>query len=155
MSDGSAKRVLGPGEEPVVRRRYVHMLPEDHEAWTEFLKSERNELDEVWYDVHVGEPMHVPAGSPAYMKDVVDGVSRKRIDVVGRLGQGVFVIEVKPFANMTALGQVVTYTNLFISEFEIHGPVQAMIVAMECDRDILETAQRMNVKIIATRGVLL
>jgi hypothetical protein len=155
MSDEEKKRELGPGEKPVVRRRYVHMMPEDYEAWSAYLVSERNELLEVWYDVHVGEPMHVPAGAPEYMKNVAEGVSRKRIDVVGRSAQGIFVIEVKPWASMQALGQVVTYTNLYVREFEIHGSVQAMIVAMECDRDILETAQTMNVKIVALKGVLL
>ena len=148
-------RSLGPGEKPVVRHRYVHMLPEDHTTWTAFLQSEHNDLDEVWYDVHVGRPMHVPSGSPSYMQDVVDGVSRKRIDVVGRVGSGLYIIEVKPHANMVAIGQVITYTNLFIEEFTIHGPVQALIVATTCDADILDIAKRQNVKIIALEGVTL
>lgn len=148
-------RELGDGEKPKAKSRYVHMLNEDYATWSEFLKGEWNLLDEVWYDVHVGRPMHVPAGSPAYMKDVVDGISRKRIDVIGRQGKGIFVIEVKPHANMESIGQVLTYTDLFIKEFKIHGPVQAMVVATTCDADILDIANLYNVKIIALEGVTL
>ena len=155
MSKLSDDRTLGTGEKPRVMQRYPHMLPEDHATWTAFIESGQVDLDEVWYDVHVGRPMDVPAGSPAFMQNVVDGVSRKRIDVVGRIANRVFIIEVKPHANMSALGQVVTYSNLFVAEFKIHGPVTAMIVGMSCDADILDIARRHNVKIVALEGVTL
>lgn len=155
MAKLQTNRSLGPGEKPEVRAKYVHLWQKDYATWTAFLQSKAMNLEEVWYDVHVGRPMDVPKGSPEYMQDVVDGVSRKRIDVVGRVGAGLFIIEIKPEANMKAIGQVVTYTNLFIQEFTITGPVQAMIVATTCDADILETAQRQNVKIIALEGVTL
>jgi len=155
MAGNKAKRKLEAGEKPEVKSRYVHMMHEDYATWTSLLKSDQNELDEVWYDVHVGRPMAVPAGSPAYMQDVANGVSRKRIDVVGRIGSSMIIIEVKPHANMEAIGQVITYADLFIEEFEIHGSVSAMIVATTCDADILEIARRQNVKIIALEGVTL
>lgn len=139
----------------MVKAKYVHLWQKDYATWTDFLQSDRNMLDEVWYDVHVGTPMHVPEGSPTWMQKVVDGVSRKRIDVVGRTGSGLYIIEVKPEANMKAIGQVVTYTELFVKEFRITGAVQAMIVAKTCDRDILATAKMANVKIIALEGVTL
>lgn len=155
MSEVRKKRSLGPGEKPKVQHKYPHMLPEDHGTWTAFIVGRYIELDEVWYDVHVGRPMPVPPGSPSFMKNVVDGISRKRIDVVGRAREGVYIIEVKPHANMEAVGQVVTYSNLFVEEFEITGAVQAVIVATSCDADILETANRLNVKIVAIKGVTL
>lgn len=148
-------RSLGPGEKPVVRRKYVHMLPKDFATWTAFLQYEPDWLKEIWYDVHVGRPMDVPEGSPDYMKVVADGVSRKRIDVIGRTKNGLYIIEVKPHANMEAIGQVVTYTDLFVKEFTIKGPVQALIISKTCDADILETAQSQNVKIITLEGVTL
>lgn len=155
MSKIQQKRSLGPGERPVVRSKYAHMLAEDHAAWTAFIESEWNLLDEVWYDVHVGVPMALPKDSPNYMRAVVDGVSRKRIDVVGR-DQGLFlIIEVKPFANMTAIGQVVTYAKLFNQEFDISPPALPMIVSMTLDRDILEIGEHLGVKMLAMDGVTL
>ncbi len=131
------------------------MLTEDQATWTAFLQSEWNLLDEVWYDVHVGRPMDLPKDSPNYMKAVVDGVSRKRIDVIGRNGSVILIIEVKPYANMMAIGQVVTYKNLFVNEFTGYRSVQAMVVATKCDADILDIANEQKVIIIALEGVTL
>lgn len=155
MPEVKKDRSLGVGERPVIKAKYAHMLPEDHATWTLYLKKQPGELHEIWYDVHVGQPMAVPKGAPEYMKNVVDGVSRKRIDVVGRTGTNFYIIEVKPHANMEAVGQVITYALLFANEFEVRGPVKPMIVATTCDRDILQIAQNQNVKIIALEGVTL
>lgn len=139
----------------MVQAKYVHMLREDHATWTRFLQSKALRFEEVWYDVHVGAPMAVPIGSPEFMKDVVDGVSRKRIDVVGRIGSKIFIVEVKPHANMQAVGQAIIYKALFEKEFTVDGSVNALIVSIKCDRDILETAEKMEVQIIAVEGVVL
>ncbi len=155
MPEVMRDRSLGPGEKPVVRTKYAHMLTEDHAAWTAFLQSEWNLLDEVWYDVHVGVPMALPKDSPNYMRAVVEGVSRKRIDVVGRENRNLWIIEVKPFANMTAIGQVVTYARLFNREFEMALLAQPMIVSKTLDRDILEIGEHLGVKMLALDGVTL
>ena len=155
MADRPTNRTLGTGEKPEPRYKYTHLYQQDYATWTAYLKSEWNLLDEVWYDVHVGRPMDIPPDSPDYMQAVVDGVSRKRIDVVGRIENRFFIIEVKPEANMKAIGQVVTYTNLFINEFEITGTVQPMVVATTCDADILDIANEQNVIIVALEGVTL
>jgi hypothetical protein len=148
-------RTLGPGQRPIVKAKYPHLWKKDYDTWTAFLRSEHNDFEQVWYDVHVGAPMHVPAGSPAFMKNVVDGVSRKRIDVVARQGKRLWIIEVKPEANMKGIGQVVTYKKLFVKEFRITESVKAMIIATTCDRDVLKTAEDLNVTIIALEGVTL
>jgi len=155
VSKIATNRSLGPGVPPEVRIKYPHMLSEDHAAWTAFIESEWNMLDEVWYDVHVGAPMDLPRDSPNYMKAVVDGVSRKRIDVVGRDRGMLWIIEVKPFANMTAIGQVVTYAKLFNQEFDISPPALPMIVSMTLDRDILEIGEHLGVKMLSMDGVTL
>lgn len=147
------KRSLGPGQKPEVRAKYVHMLAEDHSTWTAFLYGHPEEFDEVWYDVHVGQPMAVPAGSPDYLRAVADGVSRKRIDVVAVSGGVWYVIEVKKHANMESVGQVITYRDLFVKEFDLVGPCHARVIGTTCDGDILDTAKSMNVEVIALEGV--
>jgi hypothetical protein len=148
-------RSLGVGEKPIVRVKYTHMLKEDYATWSAFLESDIIRLDEVWYDVHVGREMAVPPGSPEYMLAVVSGISRKRIDVVGRSGGTIYIIEVKPHANMEAIGQVITYRELFVKEFEISGPVRMLVVSQTSDADILKTAQDLQVKVIPMKGVVL
>ncbi len=153
MKHPEAKRSLGPGRSPKVQRRYEHMMREDFATWTEFLKSDSMPLLEVWYDVHVGEPMAVPDGSPEYMRAHAAAVSRKRIDVVGRTEKELWIIEVKPCANMQAIGQVLIYDDLFCREFELKLPTRTVIVASASDMDIIEGAAKYGVKIITVEGV--
>lgn len=74
--------MLGPGQIPVIRSSYTHMLAEDMDVWRRYLNREGHLIDQVWYDVHVGTPVAVPEGSPEFLTAVAMGVTRKRIDVV-------------------------------------------------------------------------
>jgi hypothetical protein len=148
-------RSLGPGQAPIIRAKYAHMLPKDYGTWSMFLSNKVLELDEVWYDVHVGRPMLAPIGSPQYILDIAAGVSRKRIDVVGRSGEEFFVIEVKPHANMEALGQAITYRKLFREEFKDQEKAKALIVSRTADADIIEEASKQGILILPMEGVLL
>ena len=127
---------LRPGQKPLVLPYYPHMLFEDVEVWTRFLQSDRGRILEVWYDVHVGQPVAVPEGSPEYMKLVALGVTRKRIDVVCRVAEGFWVVEVKPYANALALGQVLNYTRLFGIEYPAAVPARPVIVCDIADDDL-------------------
>lgn len=148
-------RRLPAGRKAEVQLKYAHMWLKDYATWTAFLRSERCRFEEVWYDVHVGRLMGVPRGSTAYLQRVAEGVSLKRIDVVGRIGRDLYIIEVKPEANMKGIGQVVTYRELFVKEFEVEGAVRGMMVATTCDCDILDVAEKEDVEIIALQGVRL
>ncbi|MBA7518884.1 hypothetical protein ES705_10958 [subsurface metagenome] len=152
MEEQEAKRSLGRGRSPKVQRRYEQMMSEDMGPWTEFLKSDSMPLQEVWYNVHVGQAVEVPAGSPAYMKAHAAAVSRKRIDVIGRTKNELWIIEVKPYANMQAIGQVLVYEVLFLREFAMNLRSRKVIVAETCDSDIIEAAARYDVTIINIEG---
>lgn len=129
------------------------MLAEDHATWTGFLSRFPNEFEEIWYDVHVGQAMPVPEGSPDYLRSVAAGVSRKRIDVIARRGKVTYIIEVKKHANMESIGQVITYWDLFLKEFEFPGQVRGMIIATTADADIGVTASRQGVGVVSLEGV--
>ncbi|KKM78892.1 hypothetical protein LCGC14_1355360 [marine sediment metagenome] len=144
---------LPKGQIAEVRLKYPHMMPEDYATWTEYLGRNEGLLEEVWYDVHVGQAVKVPAGMPDWMSRVADGVSRKRIDVVARSGNVLRIIEVKNLVNMESLGQVLTYRTLFMNEYEVFGPVLAMVVGMTADLDIMETARDLGVVVVGLEGV--
>jgi len=139
---------LGFGRRPIVMPHYPHMLAEDVGVWTRFLESERFEIIEVWYDVHVGAPISLPPEAEDYVRAVARGVSRKRIDCVCRVGPDVWVVEVKPFANMTALGQALTYTRLFKQEYSTPGKVRAVVVCDTVDEDLVDEFEELKVLVI-------
>ena len=144
---------LGPSQKPLVSFRYPHMMPEDAAVWSRFLMREDHGIEAVWYDVHVGAAVDVPEGSPAWLLSVAAGVTRKRIDVVARRGGLYLIIEVKPYANQLALGQVIVYRQLFPVEFPLAGPVMGCIVCDQVDVDVGPIAGDLNVVVFSNEYV--
>jgi len=127
---------------------YPHMLTEDTEVWSKYLADPVHPIKEVWYDVHVGQGMLLPVGAPDIDKRIARGISRKRIDVVARVGGGLWVVEIKPFASMLALGQILSYTRLFIEEYRPDEEVRPVIVCDAIDGDLLDEFEALGVVVI-------
>lgn len=141
---------LGKGMKPVVMPSYPHMLSQDVEIWSKYLKSPIVPIKEVWYDIHVGAREKTAGGPGTIEARIAAGISRKRIDAVCRVGGGFWVVEIKPFGSMLALGQVVTYTRLFIQEFRPPGEVWPVIVCEKMDDDLADEFDEAGVAVIET-----
>lgn len=131
-------RKLGLSMKPKVRNRYPHFLAEDTAVWSKFLQTDGHRLSDCWYDLRVGTGAVLPGGATELERKISDGVSRKRIDVVCRVEDKLWVVEVKPFANMYAVGQVVSYVRMFIKEFLTKEDVIPVIVCDAFDRDLVD-----------------
>ena len=140
---------LGPGRRPIVMPAYPHMLGEDTAVWTAFLKSGDIEIREVWYDVHVGQPVLSPLGPDSMQQRIADGITRKRIDVVAIVDGIYWIIEVKPIAQHFAIGQVLVYEGLFVKEFEPELATWPVVVCDTVDVDVIEECQRLGVVVVA------
>ncbi|MBA7534302.1 hypothetical protein ES705_26548 [subsurface metagenome] len=127
---------------------YPHMLAEDTEVWTKYLQSPLVPIKELWYDVHVGAGIRIPAEASDMEKRIAAGITRKRIDVVAAVGGGFWVIEVKPRANMVALGQVISYTRLFVKEYAPRGEVWPVIVCDSADEDLVAEFDELGVAVV-------
>ncbi len=139
---------LGPGQKPIVMPSYPHMLMEDTDIWSAYLANPLAPIKKVWYDVHVGLPMLLPVGAGDIDRRVAAGVSRKRIDAVCHVGGGYWVVEVKPFGGMLALGQVVSYARLFTRDYGPDGEVVGVVVCSEVDRDLVDDFEAQGVGVI-------
>lgn len=136
---------LGPGREPLIRPHYPHFLAEDNAVWTRFLERNFERLHEVWYDVRVGKPVKLEEDATEMEKRIARGLTRKRIDVVGWDGGSYWVIEVKPYAGMLAVGQVISYARLFALEYVIKGRVVPVIVCDTIDEDLLDEYEELGI----------
>lgn len=139
---------LGPGQKPIIRPHYPHMMREDTEVWTKFLQSGFVTIKEVWYDVRVGQSVLVEAKPGSIEARIAAGLTRKRIDAVAAVGGGLWVIEVKPYANMYAVGQIYTYARLFSLEYISPGKVIPVIVCDDYDVDLLEEFDELGVLVL-------
>jgi len=141
-------RKLGPSQKPVVMPGYPHMLHGDNIVWSRYLSSNHNKISELWYDVHVGMAVEVPAGASRMIKAISDGLTRKRIDVVAKVGIEYWIIEVKPRAGMMAVGQVLTYKRLFLKEYKTERLVKMVIVCESMDPDIEDELKEFRIDLV-------
>ncbi len=139
---------LGKGQLPIVMPSYPHMLSEDTDIWSEYLKAPVAPIKEVWYDVHVGKPVAGMAEGDELGRRIAAGVTRKRIDVVCRVGGGFWVVEIKPLGSMLALGQALSYTRLFIVEYRPPGEVWPVVVCNSVDEDLVDDFEDAGVAVI-------
>jgi len=139
--------LLPMGQKPMVMTHYPHMLAEDVSVWSKFLTKMQTVIKAVWYDVHVGKPVQVPADATIIQKKVAAGVTRKRIDAVCSINSEFWVIEVKPHANMTALGQAFSYARLFSMEYDSNWPVKAVVVCDSFDEDMAVPFEELGVMV--------
>lgn len=143
--------VLGSGDKPLVRAWYPHMMEEDSQVWSRFLASKESApIERVWYDVHVGKAVPLLPDGADWLYKVASGVSRKRIDCVCQVVQGWWVVEVKPYANAVALGQVLSYTRLFVQEYELVGQCWPVVVCDVVDRDLVDDFKSHGVVVFET-----
>lgn len=140
--------VLGQGQKPLVMPHYPHFLSEDTAVWTRFLQTDANLITRVWYDVKVGRSMDLPAAASDMEKRIAAGVSRKRIDVVCLVDSNYWIVEIKPYANMVALGQVITYSRLFPLEYDVPGEIVPVIICAESDEDLIDEFDQMGILVI-------
>ena len=110
--------------------KYPHMKPADVVIWGKFLEANPDFFDTVDYDFHVGQGADfLPTG-----EDTPDGrenrLYQRKIDVVGYISQSVWLVEVKPVADMFALGQILTYNEFILqSGIFIRDPKLLVICA--------------------------
>lgn len=133
---------------PIVMPHYPHMMAEDTEVWSKYLRDPLVPILEVWYDVHVGGAVEVAGEAEELLPRIAAGITRKRIDVVAAVGGGYWVVEIKPFGSMLALGQVLSYTRLFKQEFAPIGEVWPVIICDRVDEDLLDEFDAAGVAVI-------
>lgn len=142
---------LGPGVKPNIRSHYPHFLAEDTSVWTKFLRTDAHRIKEVWYDVRVGTSVLSGKVADGMLQRIANGLTRKRIDVVASVAGGLWVVEVKPYANMYAVGQIVSYVRLFRKEYSPIGEVTPVLVCDSYDEDLVDEFEEFGILVLETR----
>ncbi len=92
--------------------------------------------------------MPLPVGADDIDRRIAAGVTRKRIDVVCHVGGGYWVVEIKPFGSMLAFGQAISYSSLFIRDYEPDGEVWPVVICSEVDADLVDDFEAAGVVLI-------
>jgi len=100
--------------------KYPHMQPADVLLWERFIRFNDPQPWTVAYDVHVGSLPELPPDLPAYLRRDAEALYPAKIDVVIYEPTQTRIAEIKPRASFNAIGQVLSYVELYHRDFP-HG----------------------------------
>jgi hypothetical protein len=115
-----------------IRTHYPHMLADEARIWTRFLQATCLVFENITYDLHLGAGVLPLPSDPEYMRRLLSAVTKKRVDALGETEGDIWIFEVKPRISMSALGQLVTYFELYQQEFR---PVKPVFLAAVGERE--------------------
>lgn len=127
---------------------YPHMKPLDQAIWERFISQFPDVYDHVQYDVPVGE---VPEHATLPVSDLggtAEMLYKRKIDVVGFKGDQIDIIELKPSAGLSAIGQVNGYRALYIRDYSPSVVPKAIIITDSVDPDAGHVAHLQGVQIV-------
>jgi hypothetical protein len=136
--------------QPLPNGRYPHFIEHDAKIWTKFLTDNPLENATVAYDVHIGTPAPIPPGLPPNYARMINTLSRKRIDVLILFPNETAVVEVKPYAGPSAIGQTISYTHLVKRELPTLPNPFPCIITDTAQPDMHQICANLQVLLIET-----
>lgn len=110
---------------------YPHMKPNDIEIWERFIDQYPDAYKKCQYDVSVGEIPQFMEERSSPQGQAMRELYRLKIDVVAYHDGGIDIIELKPSAGASTIGQVIGYVELYKKEYKPSVFIQPIIVTNE------------------------
>lgn len=127
---------------------YPHMMPNDVAIWERFIENNPDAYDKVIYDFPVGSDPDFDTALGDSSGATAQALYKKRIDVVGLKGDKVDIIELKPNAGASALGQVRAYVELYKRDVSMTPVPRAVLITDTLRSDMDTLAQALGVTLI-------
>jgi len=108
------------------------MLQGEARIWEKFLDTTYLDFQSITYDQHLGTGVLPLPSDPDYMRRLLSTVTKKRVDAIGETAEDIWIFELKPRVSMSALGQLVTYFELYQQQFR---PEKAVVLAAIGERE--------------------
>ena len=128
--------------------KYPHLRPEDVAIWEKFLSAHPDFYDSVDYDLKVGEGRDYSEMPGDEFRADMEYLSKKRIDVVGYKGDEIHIIELKPQAGFSAVGQVLGYAKLFAATGAAGKRIVPVVITDEELPDVRNFCLKMGVLLL-------
>lgn len=130
------------------QNHYDHMKPADVALIERFIEKYPGAYDRVAYSFPVGNP---PPFNPVVNDETMgsaDYLYKRKIDIVAMKGNAIDIIEVKPKAGTSAIGQVLGYRDLFVRDEKPGVRPSCLIVTDDTSIDLEHVAEMQGVKIV-------
>ena len=124
------------------------MKPRDMAIWERFISQNPDRFQSVEYDVHVGDPRDNDENLSAEMQRDREALGRRKIDVVAYDSGHIHIIEVKPNAGATALGQAIMYDYLYTRDHKPKLETIATIVTDVASPNLQDLCNEHNILLV-------
>ena len=133
---------------PTRQAHYPHLSALDSQLWDNYLALGDHGYLSVQYDVPVGEPIDASLLTLPKNLYMEARLSAHRIDIVATAKDHIDIIECKPRAGTTALGQLIIYSQLYQSSYNPTLPLRLLLITNQIDHDIHTIYAAQNIKVV-------
>lgn len=127
------------------RYKYPHLAPNDVAIWEKFIDTFPDRYITVDYDFALGSSAMASKIVESPLGNEMVRIYQRRIDVLAQSNGETHIIEVKPKAGLSALGQVKGYCELYLQYVDPTAKVVPIIVTDSVESDMRMLASKMGV----------
>lgn len=124
-----------------------HMLAADIPVWYRFLEVYGKDFQNLYYDVYLGGPWLTPDQEEDPMWRMWRANTVKRLDALAELEDEIWIIEVALAPGLRSLGQLMTYSSLWLEDPAIAKIERLLLVCQSVDTDAMAAAARFGVRV--------
>jgi hypothetical protein len=123
------------------------MLPRDVMIWERFLPIHGKYFDYFEYDVHVGEGVDIDPNWEPNIQASAKYLTTKRIDALGHRPGEIWIIEVKPYASLSVVGQLISYEHLYIEKFKPTDRIYKAVATDKLSSDMTGIMEKYQIRV--------
>jgi len=124
------------------------MSPKEVELWDRYLTWSPHVFTKLTYDLHLGDSTPIDPTWEPWLVDLVMATSRKRVDVIGETDKEILIFEVKEYAGMGALGQLLCYEQLYREEHSPTKPLKKVTITDRLPPSMGVLFKQFNVEVV-------
>lgn len=127
------------------RGHFPNMSKHDRQIWGRFLDNYGVAFDHFAYNVALGGPVLGPEFGPEQARQQWRYANALKVDAIGFRSTEVWIIEVKPSANVSAIGAALCYAELAQVDKFTDLPLTPVVATDQASPDIKYCAEQLGV----------
>lgn len=123
------------------------MSDADSTLWSRWLAANGLDGTTFSYDVQVGTAAAEPPAADGPTRRLYRALFAKRIDALQDASEPHRIYEIKPFADLRVIGQLLVYRDLYVKKVQPKFTPELHLITYRVDPDILPTLDTLGVKV--------
>jgi hypothetical protein len=129
------------------KRHLPGMTPEESAIARAWLEAHAAEFDSAEFNVRLGQGIEPQPDWDESTRRFAAASTTKRADVIARRGVDVTIVEVKVRAGLSALGQVLGYRDLWLTQNPGTAVTALVVAASAAEPDVQSVLQQQGVRL--------